>query len=415
MIELELLGLHPDGDRLSLNDAEGNRYILPITADLRAALRKDVRSPDRDEPKPITPKEIQAHFRAGLSLAEVSELTSLPPSQLEGLAHPIFAERQYTADTARGYRQSQELGGMTLDELVVSRLVPRGVANHEISWDAYRKQEGPWVLMASYPVSGTTTTALWTLDTRAQTVVAMNDEASWLTETQIPAPTSPWRSLNTPAMDENDEAVARESRRARRHENANVLDAEPASAGRAVSIDDMLDSLDTQRGKAQPMPTDEDEIFQGAHPAASEPENATDATILALPSRVDGTEPEDSARPASERSPSRGLSSVPSHDAGGARHAGSSESSGSRSATEPRSADTSGAPALSGDAESTATSAAKTAKSDSGRANDQAKIPGMESITPDETDETDDKPKRRKGRPEMPSWDEIVFGYSKGD
>lgn len=31
MKELELLGLQPDGEQLTLNDSEGNRYVLPIT------------------------------------------------------------------------------------------------------------------------------------------------------------------------------------------------------------------------------------------------------------------------------------------------------------------------------------------------------------------------------------------------
>jgi len=39
MKELELLGLQPDGEQLTLNDSEGNRYVLPITDALRAALR----------------------------------------------------------------------------------------------------------------------------------------------------------------------------------------------------------------------------------------------------------------------------------------------------------------------------------------------------------------------------------------
>ena len=100
MIELELLGL-TDGQKLSLNDSEGNRYVLPITDELRAALRTDINQGEDSEPRPITPREIQAHFRAGLSVADVSEISSLPPSQLNGLAYPIFAEREYTAQLAR--------------------------------------------------------------------------------------------------------------------------------------------------------------------------------------------------------------------------------------------------------------------------------------------------------------------------
>ena len=47
MIKLQLLGLQPDGEHLTLNDAGGNRYSLPITDDLRAALRRDVSSTEK--------------------------------------------------------------------------------------------------------------------------------------------------------------------------------------------------------------------------------------------------------------------------------------------------------------------------------------------------------------------------------
>lgn len=61
MKELELLGLQPDGEQLTLNDSEGNRYVLPITDALRAALRRDRQAADPSEPdRQMSPREIQA-------------------------------------------------------------------------------------------------------------------------------------------------------------------------------------------------------------------------------------------------------------------------------------------------------------------------------------------------------------------
>lgn len=321
MTELELLGLHPDGDRLSLNDSEGNRYILPITDDLRAALRKDVDvTREGSDPKPMTPREIQARFRAGMSVADVSELSSLPASQLAGLASPILAERAYTAQTARSYRQGQDVGGMTLEELVVSRLVPRGVSASSITWDATRESGEPWVLSATYDANQTSYTARWTINTRSHTVDAQNDEAVWLTETHIPAPSTPWRPLNTPRVESA----------------PSVPSPEPA---RDTSIDDMLASLDSKRGQARAMPE-----FDGAHPAHSEPEKATDATILTFPSRVTAHE-----------------------------------------------------------SASSATSA------------DDATSTDNQPTLDVEVEEVKPRDKKRRSRPTMPSWDEIVFGAPKSE
>ncbi|MDO5025660.1 MAG: septation protein SepH [Trueperella sp.] len=340
MTQLELLGLHPDGDKLSLNDADGNRYLLPITADLRAALRTDL-TPDEVSagPRPITPKEIQAHFRAGLSIEEVAELSAMPASQLAGLASPIFAERQYTAKLARSFRQGKEAGDMTLEELVVSRLISRGISADSIQWDSYRDAGEPWTLSATYETKDAENTALWQIDTRARTVVALNDEATWLTETQLPDPTEPWRPLNTPAAEPERKITA--------------LDAQPASAG-TPNIDQLLADLDEQRGKARPMPDLDLELepeFAGAHPAVSEPDAATDAQILPFPSK-------DSA-----------LTDVTGADL----------------------------PAIT-------TADIKLAG--------QQELPGMPA---DSTDLESATKKPRRNRPAMPSWDEIVFGYTKED
>lgn len=79
MRTLEFLGLHPDGDKVTLNDADGNRYTLAITDELRAALRQD-RHVVRPQvsPEPLSVRELQALFRSGKTLEEVSQLTNTP-------------------------------------------------------------------------------------------------------------------------------------------------------------------------------------------------------------------------------------------------------------------------------------------------------------------------------------------------
>lgn len=359
MIELELLGLHPDGDQLSLNDAEGNRYLLPITDELRAALRKDRTAVAvNEEPKPMTTREIQAHFRAGKTVAEVSELSVFPPSTLNALAAPIFAERTYTAENARTFRQGQDVGGLTLDELVTSRLIARGVDGESIVWDAVRPAGEPWILTATYDAAGVETVARWTINAKSRSVDAINDEATWLTETQIPAPTSPWRPLNTPVADapihtDTAEPVSEVATLARTEQPAPPM-----------SLDDVLASLDTQRGKSRPMPSDIE--FDGAHPAMSDTDNAKDATILAFP-KMNAI-----AREAS-------IQSAPTAPTAPSAHS--------------------------------ATTAPSAKTPDSSDEDSQLEIPGMAKTKPEPKPEKS----RKRNRPSMPSWDEIVFGSPKRD
>lgn len=269
MLELEFLGIQPDGNHMTLNDSDGNRYSLPITDELRASLRRDRAVSPADDPKPMSPKDIQAHFRAGRSLEELSDMTLMPASQLSPYEYPILAEREYTASQARAYRIGHEIGSLTVEELVTSRLASRDVDPRHIEWSAARQPGKPWMLTASYTVAGRDTSAVWTINQETHSLFAENDEARWLSETEIPVKDSPWRPLAAAAPTGDEKATASE---------------EP-DADRIVS---MLDSLSARRGTKQPMTFEDDEDYPpAAHPPASQPDEATDATVLSLPPRPD--------------------------------------------------------------------------------------------------------------------------------
>lgn len=354
MLELEFLGIQPDGSHMTLNDSEGNRYSLPITDELRAALRRDRVPSPTEEPRPMSPKDIQAHFRAGRSLEELSDMTTMPASQLSPYEHPILAEREYTANQARSFRIGHEIGSLTVDELVTSRLRSRDVNPEDIAWTAVRQVGRPWTLTATYTVAGRETTASWTINQDTSSLTAINDEARWLSETEIPVKDSPWRPLASTAR-------AAE---------------EPQDDEKDSEIVSMLDTLSARRGTKQPMVLDDDESYPpAAHPPASRPDDATDATVLSLPPRPDRSSREETA--ADERAP---RPEVPSPD----------DAPDEVETKEQR-------PHLTGTDDTSS-------EPDSGE-NDDALI----------AEPAKDKRRRRRpgDRPAMPSWDEIVFGHPK--
>jgi len=208
MKELELLGLQPDGEQLTLNDSEGNRYVLPITDALRAALRRDRQAADPSEPdRQMSPREIQAYIREGMSVDEVCELSALPASRVAALAYPIIAEREYTARVARSFSIGHDRDGLTIEELVASRLLGRGVRPDDIAWDSLRRSGEPWTLIATFVTGDREHRASWYVDLERRALQALDDEGSWLSETQFPVSSSPWRPANTPpaAFDQSDE------------------------------------------------------------------------------------------------------------------------------------------------------------------------------------------------------------------
>ncbi len=410
MKKLELLGLQPDGENLTLNDAEGNRYILPVTDDLRAALRKD-RTPQVIAAEPnqqMTPREIQALIRAGRTIDEVSDLSALPPSRISALAGPIEAERAYTARLARRFPVGADAGGFTVEELVTSRLVSRDVDPEAITWDATRTHGQPWMLYARFVSGGIAREAMWKIDLDHQQIKALNDEASWLSETSLTADAGPCRPANTPHIDA-DVASVENSAAAQAVAPSEHPSAPGAETGGNVrvsaTVSEVLASLDSQRGKARPMPDADNDIdpegFDGAHPAPEqiaswpEEEDPEPATILPFRPRMEQI-PGQRALLEPEELPSLDLDETP--DEAGAP---ASDEAGIK-VSEPEPIITDERPEASKQpsrkqAQSPAAETSKTAAAaDSAAPHPKASAPRRGG--------------RRKNRPAMPSWDEIVFG-----
>ena len=74
MIELELLGTSADGESLVLTDAQGERYSVLISDELRGATRRDRPRVELAPARPtLAPRDIQALLRAGATPAEIGQ------------------------------------------------------------------------------------------------------------------------------------------------------------------------------------------------------------------------------------------------------------------------------------------------------------------------------------------------------
>lgn len=376
MIKLQLLGLQPDGEHLTLNDAGGNRYSLPITDDLRAALRRDVSSTEKvtETVRQMSPREIQALVREGLSVAEICELGALPPGRVSVLAHPIIAEREHMARRAQALVMGREVGSLTLDELVTSRLVARGVNISEIVWDTVRKPSAAWTLTLDFTEDGITRHATWTLDLERKTIDANDDEARSLSEHQV-------TKVKPPVV-----------------QTSPVLPAANASAAR---IDDVLAALDAQRGTPQPVPSIEEiasmdeaeDMGASADPVlgALTLSNSRDESV-----RRDTDDSEDSEDSEAGESATEG--SEDSAEAGTEESTGVPSGRPKLSLAQPIDDDSSEESEDEGAASATDTATELNA----GKAE---RLPE----TPSEL--AADLARKKKGnRPSMPSWDEVLFG-----
>ncbi len=339
MTRLSLVGPSDDGLHLVVESESGDRFELPLTDELRHAVRytRPVRpaeqgaAPSSGAPT-LSPREIQQRIRGGLTAAELAELAGLDLAAVEKYEGPVIAERRYIADLARETRIGRDPSAPQLGDLVTDRLAARGVDPETVQWDAWREVDEPWRVAADYRVSGRAVRAQWVFDHGARTVTAEDEEARWLSETELLDVPIPRRHLSAVRDAEAANRPLQESR-----PPAPVTDAIPLFADAPAPAEPptenptelLLEDLDLRRGTREAVAADDDddddEVFEGfgpararqaetgfGHPAGRGREPAVAPAPAAAPAETAAARTEE---PSERRSAAkRGRASVPSWD-----------------------------------------------------------------------------------------------------
>jgi hypothetical protein len=189
MQHLTPVGLSKDGKSLVLVSDTGEEFAVPVDHRLRAALRGDHARLGQLEMKmesALRPRDIQARIRGGESAEDVAAAAQTTVDAIMGFAAPVLAERAHVAESAqkssirRRSTESSTAAG-TLDQASRTHLSTVGVRADDVDWDAWRREDGRWTLVAQYSVSGAPRRAEFTYDQPGRYVVADNQEARLLT------------------------------------------------------------------------------------------------------------------------------------------------------------------------------------------------------------------------------------------
>ena len=372
MSELTLVGLDDDGEHVVLEGPDGQRFRVPIDEALRAAVRRD--RPHLEQARveatgTLPPREIQARVRAGQTAEEIAEASGMPVEIVRRYDGPVLAERAWIAEQARATRIGHEPSSPVLGDLVADRLATREV--RDMSWDAFRAGAGSWTIEVRFAVGGADRSARWTYDAADRRVRALDDEARWLSETELPD--APVRRHLAPVRDRVFDVEVEDALRPLLASVDLPVTAEPDVEDEPTHA--LLDDLAGRRGLRQEVDpdADDDEEFPGfgpqhafdfdnpeltvpaAHPPASHPEEARDARVLQMPTKPAGAE----------------AAELAGHPAGGTASAG--EGAG-----------------LADDAD------------DPGHGTAHDTVPDVPHDGP--------RARGKRGRASVPSWDEIVFG-----
>ncbi|MFN8167306.1 MAG: septation protein SepH [Candidatus Nanopelagicales bacterium] len=186
MRELAFVGLSDDGTSLVLSGPDGSRYTVPCDDRLESAMRRDRTRLGQMEIAldGTTPKDIQQRVRFGQTPEEIAESSGIPLERVLRFAGPVVAERQHVATQAREVELRDGGTSRTLEATVLDALALGGGDPELVEWDAWRRDDGRWSLLASWePVDAVAlgaTAALWVFDPAGRTVLADDPASAWL-------------------------------------------------------------------------------------------------------------------------------------------------------------------------------------------------------------------------------------------
>lgn len=287
MEQLKVIGT--EDDNLVLATESGERFALAIDDVLRGELRRAQR--DRAEPDGTprpSPREIQAHIRAGLSAREVAELLDARYEDVVRFEGPVLAERDHVVGQALAVPVL--LGGdfeahsqPTFGTAVRGKLAEAGATGER--WTSWKEADG-WILKLEFTANAVDHDARWGFDPRRSTLSPHNADAVQLSrQGSLPDGLIPrLRALDSaPAKDDSrfDSGAFGPRRIVESEREADAVDG-PTTAAQAAAIKradssvatsaetaDLLEALRRRRGQREPLPgEDDDEPHASSAPVA---------------------------------------------------------------------------------------------------------------------------------------------------
>jgi Protein of unknown function (DUF3071) len=287
MQDLRLVGVHEDGEHLLLS-AGGDDYRLAIDEALRTAVFRPTttRAPGAGEPAEagLSPREIQARIRAGATAEEVAAESGLALERIRRYESPVLAERHYIVEQARGVEVAGPLPGhdgyrsafgdepATLGGMVDHRIHAFGIEPDSMNWDSWRRNDGTWEIVASFPVPAAPATesigeeppARWIFHAARRTIQNANRWAQQLSELETVEGPVPGRRLKAVTDHVFD------------FEADSVADLDPADThddDQSAESEELLEVLRSRRGQRLGVDEDADDalalmLTQGPVPAA---------------------------------------------------------------------------------------------------------------------------------------------------
>lgn len=168
-----------DGEYLNLETQGGEKFRLVLDDSLRSAVKRE--SPVHLDTVSISPREIQDLVRSGVTAEEVANKHSVPLDYVEKFALTVVDEIGHIIASAQTVRISveadrySEATQMEFGEILDARLRKADAAN--VVWSATKLEGEPWMVSVTYSVAKENREAVWSFDQRKLVLSPENEAA----------------------------------------------------------------------------------------------------------------------------------------------------------------------------------------------------------------------------------------------
>lgn len=172
-----------EDDVLVLATESGERFALPIDEVLRTELRRaKAGREEKTAPLAASPREIQAHIRAGMSAPEVAELLGVDLDAVQRFEGPVLAEREHIVGQALAVPvligSEVEPDAQPTFGVAIRAKLAELVAGDE-RWASWKDESG-WVVKLEFTANDVHHDARWSFDPRRSALAPLNADATQL-------------------------------------------------------------------------------------------------------------------------------------------------------------------------------------------------------------------------------------------
>jgi len=172
-----------EDDLLILATGTGERFALAIDDVLQREIRRARRRSDDETPRvTVSPREVQAHIRAGMSAAETAELLGVDIEHVTKFEGPVLAEREHVVGQALAVpvligSEVEPDAQPTFGTAIRGKLADlSATAERWASW----KEDSGWIVKLEFTADEVSHDARWSFDPRHSALSPLNSDATQL-------------------------------------------------------------------------------------------------------------------------------------------------------------------------------------------------------------------------------------------